>query len=370
MEFVPWPQLKDVLGSVPDKAIVSLITQLVAAVRYLEDQGIVHRDIKPENIHVSPGFTQLKLLDLGVVRDFEDSRQADAGNTDQGDTRPFLATAQYSSPEYLFRLDEPTARLWKGLNIYQVGAVLHDLIKKEPLFAYEMGLDNRWLVARAVLAKQPSFADSDLERLSHLKALALRCLVKDLDTRLQIVGWEDFVLEGGGSAISALKARLAKRASAPSGAAQYAVGARLDFERREFVNRFTDRLRTELLQVCGTTLPVSMRAPSPNDPLTYRFTFAVNGGLSIVAVLAFDWQTGIHQRTAKLTIGAQLASGVGEGVNPKPKGLISATIQEAEDDALVVCVDALARVVDAGLAMCEAAEDQKVLSGRELYNAI
>ena len=74
------------------EAVAPLITQLVEAVRFLEKLDIVHRDIKPENIHVSPDYKYLKLLDLGVAREFAED---DAGAvTDHGNLRPFLATAQ------------------------------------------------------------------------------------------------------------------------------------------------------------------------------------------------------------------------------------------------------------------------------------
>lgn len=138
MEFCPWPQLSKCLSQIPDNEVPTLISQLVTAVRFLEGLNIVHRDIKPENIHVSPNFKTIKVLDLGVARVFEATESDDSAITDRQNLRPFLATAQYSSPEYLFRLDEPTPRLWKGLNIYQVGAVLHDLVMKSALFQDEV----------------------------------------------------------------------------------------------------------------------------------------------------------------------------------------------------------------------------------------
>ena len=205
MEFIPWPQLTKQLAALPDSAVVPLISQLVDAVKFLETLNIVHRDIKPENIHVSEDFAHLKLLDLGVAREFEFPDSNDAAITDHGNSRPFLATAQYSSPEYLFRLDEPTKRLWNGLNFYQLGAVLHDLIAKRPLFDHEMQLGNRWLVARAVLTKTPTFIDHDPNRLLQLKVLSHRCLVKDLNTRLQLVGWDDFILEDSRDPRAALR---------------------------------------------------------------------------------------------------------------------------------------------------------------------
>ena len=112
MEFCPWPQLSGCLSAVPDDEVPSLISQLVAVVRFFEERNIIHRDIKPENIHISPDFKALKVLDLGVARLFEADESDGAAITDRQHLRPFVATAQYSSPEYLFRLDEPTPRLW------------------------------------------------------------------------------------------------------------------------------------------------------------------------------------------------------------------------------------------------------------------
>lgn len=81
MEFIDWPQLTAALNDIPDDAVVGLFTQLVAAVRFLDAMGIVHRDIKPENIHVSPDFTSLKLLDLGVAREIEQGDAQDVAIT-------------------------------------------------------------------------------------------------------------------------------------------------------------------------------------------------------------------------------------------------------------------------------------------------
>lgn len=258
MEYIEWPQLCKTLASIPDDAIGSLITQLVEAVRFLEAQDIVHRDIKPENIHVSPDYSQLKLLDLGVAREFELDEEA-AAVTDHGDMRPFLATAQYSSPEYLFRLDEPSTELWRGLNFYQVGAVLHDMIMKTQLFNQEMIVGNRWLVARAVLTKTPSFSEHHSNQLASLKALASRCLIKDLQTRLQLVGWDDFLSAGGKDALSTLSGKLAKRRGNAGVQARMIAEQRLSYERRQFQSRLTENLRTELIVVCGTDLPLTVK---------------------------------------------------------------------------------------------------------------
>ena len=47
--------------------IQTLSTQLIDAVQFLHQQGIVHRDIKPNNILLTTGWTSIKLCDFGLA---------------------------------------------------------------------------------------------------------------------------------------------------------------------------------------------------------------------------------------------------------------------------------------------------------------
>lgn len=370
MEFVDWPQLTTKLGDVPDASVVPLFSQVVAAVKYLDSLGIVHRDIKPENIHVAPDFSALKLLDLGVVREVEQDDAVDAAITDSGVLRPFLATAQYSSPEYLFRLDEPSAKLWKGLNFYQMGAVLHDLIMKRPIFDHEMNLGNRWLVARAVLTKVPSFGDLDPNRLANLKALAARCLVKDLDSRLQLVGWEDFILEGGKDPLMALRARLAKGRANIGNGIDEAAASRLDFDRSEFFQRFSEMIRTELLSVCGTNMPLTLRMSLPGEPEITHLSLAVDADWSIECFLSFIWQAQIYERVVDLQLQACVVRSRGkvaaEAINKKLVAV--AAIGNNESEVAVSVAEAIAQAVACALDRLESADNPDALHGFDLLS--
>jgi eukaryotic-like serine/threonine-protein kinase len=188
MEHVGGVDLNEALGVIPRAEIPPLICQLVTAVRYLEELELAHRDIKPHNIRVSNDFKNLKLLDLGVVRKLDYDSGPDA--TAQGPKKPFIATAQYSSPEYLFWLHPPSKELWHALSIYQVGAVLHDLIMRRLLFADEVATENRYALAMAVLQRVPATSADDVP--TWLCALASRCLTKDMARRLHMVSWDDF----------------------------------------------------------------------------------------------------------------------------------------------------------------------------------
>jgi serine/threonine-protein kinase len=300
MEFVEWPQLKNCLAEVPDEKVTQLIDQLVQAVQYLEALNIVHRDIKPENIHVSPDWTKLTLLDLGVVREFDPGPEA--GETDQGGLRPFLATAQYSSPEYLFRLDEPSPDLWRALNFYQVGAVLHDLVMKEAIFQSEINTGNRWLVAKAVLTKEATFVDGTPERMAAHKSLARRCLEKDMSTRLQLVEWNDFTTLGSGRTLNSLRERLhANRAKGET-----KIARQLNFERGEFIEALTSKVRDRLVAVCQTDLPIKLHPLEAEGHQSSLFIFKSEESLHIAIKLDFHWKAGMHLRSVEIKQSASI----------------------------------------------------------------
>lgn len=368
MEFVTWPDLNEVLESVPDAEVSGLIKQLVMAARFLEEQGIVHRDIKPENIKISPDFKNLKLLDLGVARNIEAPDEVDAMVTDHGNLRPFLATAQYSSPEYLFRLDEPSTKLWKGLNFYQIGAVLHDLVMKKQIFDYEMRAGNRWLVSKAVLTKMPSFADGDANRLRALKALAARCLVKDLDLRLQIVGWEDFIQEDTEDPMNALRGRLARSGVSAGPQTKAAADARLEFDRNAFAKSLSDHVRNELIAVCGTTLPSTIKAST--DRFTYTYIFTPGNGAVIRCQLSLTWQEGVFARDAQVEIAAALCHDLDSATIQMPAStrVCQTSIDSADDTTVSNITGVIAKAVGAALDIVEALEDIETLEPQNLMN--
>lgn len=306
MDFVGWPQLKNVLENVPDEKISNLIKQLVDAVIYLEKLEIVHRDIKPENIHVSPDFEQLVLIDLGVARELIRPIEDGEDSTDHGLKRPFISTAQYSSPEYLFRLDAPSQEMWKGLNIYQVGAVAHDLINKRPLFQAEVEIGNRWLVARSVLTKTPSFPDANSDRLASLKSIAMRCLVKDLTTRLSIVDWSDFNFELNPDPLMLLEKKIANFGEMIGGQTAIINDGRLRFEREDFFKRLGDNVRTELIPICSNKAPFSLKRceDTANQQCLYEFT--LNMDISLQVYVETAWMPEMNSKSAAVSVRADL----------------------------------------------------------------
>lgn len=180
MELVPYSNLKSSIKNVPTTSIRPIIEQLASAAIFLEERGLVHRDIKPENIAISEDCKSIKLLDLGVLRPFADSNLTDI------DQRPFIGTLRYSSPEFLQRKEEHSLKGWRALTIYQIGAVLHDLLMKRELF-FDFSSPYSVLV-EAVLNETPNVQGDDAD----LVRLCRHCLTKNPDTRFELVSWNDF----------------------------------------------------------------------------------------------------------------------------------------------------------------------------------
>ena len=115
MEFFPWSSLDRRFRMIDRRHVAQVISKMAAAAEFLEQRDLVHRDIKPANVLVSDDCQNVKLLDLGVMRTI--SADDSAPETDHGYALPFVATAQYSSPAYLFRENPATEDMWKAPNL-------------------------------------------------------------------------------------------------------------------------------------------------------------------------------------------------------------------------------------------------------------
>ncbi len=183
MEFINAPNLAQVLQDVPRKQIGPLISQVAAAAKHLESIGLAHRDIKPANILIEDDFSKAILLDLGVIRPVGSN-----GFTDSTNSKYFIGTLQYSSPEYLLRKEEDTTEGWRAVTFYQLGAVLHDMIMRMPLFQEQKEPYAR--LVQAICHENPTIKANDVDvELTYLTKL---CLLKKPEMRTSFVEWEDF----------------------------------------------------------------------------------------------------------------------------------------------------------------------------------
>lgn len=110
MEYVDGVSLTEYLATRATlKSKRKVLRQLIAAVGYLHEKGIVHNDLKPENILISSREGNVKLIDFGLSDDDAHYLLKTLG-----------CTPAYASPELLAGNGQPDARS----DIYSLGKII------------------------------------------------------------------------------------------------------------------------------------------------------------------------------------------------------------------------------------------------------
>ena len=119
--------------ALPHWTYAGAMVQVMAALEYAHDNGVIHRDVKPVNVLVFGGG-RFRLGDFGVAR-FRDQHRPDITNT--GDN---LGTVGYMAPEQ--RVDPRAAD--ERSDIYASGVTLFCLltrVRRAPPELYALDLD-------------------------------------------------------------------------------------------------------------------------------------------------------------------------------------------------------------------------------------
>ncbi len=117
MEFVEGTTLEERLkrGPLPVPEAVGCVDQVLAALQYAHERGIIHRDIKPANMMLTPGGA-VKLMDFGIAKASADRRLTATGTT--------MGSLFYMSPEQI----KGSATLDARADLYSVGVSLYELV--------------------------------------------------------------------------------------------------------------------------------------------------------------------------------------------------------------------------------------------------
>ena len=98
------------------------IAEVILAMEYIHSLNIIYRDLKPENILIDK-YGHVKLADFGLAKE---------GVNDKQNAKSFCGSPAYLAPEML-----QNKGVGKAADIYQIGAVLYELLVGFPPYYTE-----------------------------------------------------------------------------------------------------------------------------------------------------------------------------------------------------------------------------------------
>jgi hypothetical protein len=123
MEYVEGESLQRMLeaGPLPVETAVDFACEVLSALAYAHQAGVIHRDVAPANIIITGDLTA-KLTDFGLARAAMDVRLSASGVP--------VGSPWYMSPEQVRGVGALDART----DLYAMGAVLHEMLTGAKLF--------------------------------------------------------------------------------------------------------------------------------------------------------------------------------------------------------------------------------------------
>jgi len=186
LALIEGPTLADRIEArrIPVDEAVAIAKQIVDALEYAHDRGVVHRDLKPANIKITPEGV-VKVLDFGLAKVLEEdpapSSVTNSPTLTVGHTRAgvILGTAAYMSPE------QAVGRaVDRRSDLFSFGAVLYEMLSGKRAFRGATTPD----VLEAVVKDDPDWEALPASTPAYLRKLLKRTLVKDRKLRLQAAG--------------------------------------------------------------------------------------------------------------------------------------------------------------------------------------
>ncbi len=175
MEFVEGVPLSDILtGPLPIDQIPGISTQVLWALGYAHEHGVIHRDVKPGNIFILPDGN-VKLMDFGFAIIQSASTPTSAGTV--------VGSPGYIPPEVV---EGKTGDARS--DIFSFGVVLYEMLTGKRPFGPDIDSDNYEDSLFLVLSTEqdpPSALNPNIPRV--FDEIVQKCLQKNPDHRYQSV---------------------------------------------------------------------------------------------------------------------------------------------------------------------------------------
>jgi len=173
MEFIEGRSLREcferkVAFSIAE--VVSIVSQLLAALQYAHERGVWHRDIKPANILMTPSG-QVKVTDFGIAR-VESSMLTQVGAI-MG-TPGFIAPEMYLGDSFDHRVD-----------LFAAGVVLYQLLAGTPPFS---GTADKVMFKVCYEIPLPPSVAGRLPALQCFDSVVMQALARDPEERFANAG--------------------------------------------------------------------------------------------------------------------------------------------------------------------------------------
>ena len=150
--------------SLPVAEALRITTEVVNALKYAHEHGVIHRDIKPSNVMLTGGHA--------VVMDFGIAKAMDSVAPHLTASGVMVGTPAYMGPEHL------DGKVDARADVYAVGCMLYEMLAGEPPFTGP--------TAMAILLRHLNHPVPDLKNIPrHVELVVRRALEKNPDARFQ-----------------------------------------------------------------------------------------------------------------------------------------------------------------------------------------